>query len=61
MLVATVQPVDQLGYGMDLIAAKLEIGCEMELTSDGGHAGFSCSLSSYLRFANRRDRYDGGR
>ena len=40
--------VNQLGHGMDLVAAKLEIGCEVELTSDGGHAGFSCSLSSYI-------------
>jgi hypothetical protein len=32
---------------MDLIAAKLEIGCEREVIGDGGHDGRCRSTPSY--------------
>ena len=59
MLVAAVQPVDQLGHGMDLIAAKLEVGCEVEVIGDGRHGCVCRSTPSYLGF-RISDRADLG-
>jgi hypothetical protein len=38
VLVAAVQPVDELRHGVHLIAAQLKVGCEIESVGDGRHA-----------------------
>ena len=56
VLVAAVQPVDQLGHGLDLVAGKLEIGCEGEAIGDGGHE-VCRSTPSYYDVRLRAKRY----
>src|SRR5688572_12421929 len=47
VLVAAVQALNQLGHGVDLIAAQLEVGCEVEVTDDGRHGCVCRSTPSY--------------
>ena len=53
VLVAAVQPLDQLGHGLDLVAGELEIRCEGEAVGDGRHECVCRSTPSYYgpRFA----------
>ena len=59
VLVAAVQPVHQLGYGLDLVAGQLKVRCEGEAIGDGGHKDVRRHHRNSIRLG-RRSLGEGG-